>query len=50
MLRPVMRSVANIASAEDRLQDAICQTWETYRRNALDEDVIMDDALPGVPP
>jgi len=42
---PVDRFITNRAEAEDKLQEAICQTWETYTRYALEKDKILDDAL-----
>jgi len=42
---PVARFVMNYPDAEDRVQDAVCQTWWMYRRYALENDVVLDDAL-----
>jgi len=45
IFNPVGRFVAHREDAEDRVQDAVCQTWWMFRRYALDKDVVLDDAL-----
>lgn len=45
IFNPVARYLTNLATAEDQLQDAICQTWMMYRRYADEKGVILDDAL-----
>lgn len=42
---PVARHLTNLATAEDRLQDAICQTWLMYRRYAEEKSKILPDAI-----
>jgi hypothetical protein len=42
---PVARHLTNLATAEDRLQDAICQTWAMYRRYAMEKGTILPDAI-----
>ncbi len=44
IFNPVARNVSGYVDAEDRLQDAIAQTWQLYRRNA-EAGRILDDAL-----
>jgi DNA-directed RNA polymerase specialized sigma24 family protein len=45
LFRPVDRFISDRSEAEDRLQDAICQTWATYRRYATEMGVVLDDPL-----
>jgi len=45
IFRPVARHLTNFASAEDRLQDAICQVWLMYRRYIVEKGKILDDAV-----
>ena len=45
IFNPVDRFITNRDEAEDRLQEAICQTWETYTRYATEKGKILDDAL-----
>jgi hypothetical protein len=45
MFKPVARLLTNITSAEDRLQDAICQVWWMFRRYAVERGQILDDAI-----
>jgi hypothetical protein len=44
IFKPVARLLSNQATAEDRLQDAICQTWAMFMRYA-ERGKILDDAL-----
>ncbi len=44
IFNPVARYVTGFVDPEDRLQDAIAQTWQLYRRNA-EAGRILDDAL-----
>lgn len=44
MFRPVARHVLHHPDPEDRLQDAIAQTWEMYARYA-ERGVVLDDAI-----
>ena len=47
--RGIFKPVARFAPAgdegADRLQDAICQTWETYRRSAIEKRRLLPDAV-----
>ena len=45
IFKPIARYVTKHADAEDRVQDAVCQTWAMYRRYATDKGVVLDDAL-----
>jgi len=45
IFRPVARHLTNEATAEDRLQDAIAQTWWMYRRYATEKGKILDDGI-----
>ncbi len=45
IFKPVDRFISDRNEAEDRLQDAICATWKTYRRYATKKGKILDDAL-----
>lgn len=44
IFNPVARYVTGFPDSEDRLQDAVAQTWQLYRRNA-EAGRILDDAL-----
>lgn len=44
MFAPVARHILRHPEPEDRLQDAICQTWEMYHRYA-ERGVVLDDAI-----
>jgi hypothetical protein len=45
IFKPVARHLTNVASAEDRLQDAIAQTWLMYRRYIVEKNKVLDDAI-----
>jgi len=45
IFNPVARYVMNHPDAEDRVQDAVCQTWWMFRRYAVEKDTVLDDAL-----
>ena len=45
MFNPVQRHLTDPILAEDRLQDAICQTWRMYRSYALDKGKVLDDGI-----
>ena len=45
IFNPIARFVTNHADSEDRVQDAVCQTWAMYRRYAVEKDTVLDDAL-----
>ena len=45
IFNPVDRFITNRAEAEDRLQDAVCQTWAMYSRYATERDVVLEDAI-----
>ncbi len=45
LFAPVARHVYDYPDPEDRLQDAIAQTWMLYRRNALERGQILSDAV-----
>ena len=45
IFRPVARHLTNPNTAEDRMQEAVCMTWDTYRRYAEEKGKILDDAL-----
>jgi len=45
IFKPVARHLTNLAEAEDRLQDAICQVWWMFRRYVVEKDKILDDAV-----
>ena len=45
MFNPVQRHLTDPTLAEDRLQDAICQTWRMYRSYALDKGKVLDDGI-----
>jgi hypothetical protein len=45
IFKPVARHLTNLSSAEDRLQDAIAQTWWMYRRYATEKNTILPDAI-----
>ena len=45
MFNPVLRHLTDENTAEDYLQDAVCQTWQLYCRNAEQKGKILDDAL-----
>ena len=45
MFRPILRHLTDENTAEDYLQDAVCQTWQLYCRNAEQKGKILDDAL-----
>jgi DNA-directed RNA polymerase specialized sigma24 family protein len=42
---PVVRFLTNSTTAEDRLQDAICQTWAMYHRYATEKGKVLDDGI-----
>ena len=44
IFRPVGRHLSG-PDAEDKLQEGICQTFEMYRRYALDRGVVLDDGI-----
>lgn len=44
IFKPVARRLP-VEIAEERLQDAIAQTWEMYRRYALEKNKILPDAI-----
>jgi len=44
MFNPVLRHLTDENTAEDYLQDAVCQTWQMYTRYA-EKGKILDDAL-----
>lgn len=45
IFKPVARHLTNLPTAEDRLQDAICQTWWMYRRYATEKNKVLDDGI-----
>ena len=45
IFKPVARYLTNEPTAEDRLQDAICQTWMMYKRYAMNKDTVLNDAV-----
>jgi hypothetical protein len=45
IFKPVARHLTNMASAEDRLQDSICQVWMMFRRYAKRGKVLPDAIL-----
>lgn len=45
MFRPILRHLTDENTAEDYLQDAVCQTWQVYCRNIEEKGKVLDDAL-----
>jgi len=45
VFKPVDRQLTNRDTAEDRLQDSICQTWWMFRRYVVEKDKILDDGI-----
>jgi len=45
IFKPVDRFISDRNEAEDRLQDAICATWQTYSRYITEKGKVLDDAL-----
>ena len=45
IFNPVARFVMYDVDGEDRVQDAVCQTWAMYQRYALEKNIVLDDAL-----
>ncbi len=45
IFQPVARHLTNESTAEDRLQDGVCQTWQMYYRYATEKDNVLHDAI-----
>ncbi len=45
IFQPVARHLTNESTAEDRLQDAVSQTWQMYYRYATEKDNVLHDAI-----
>lgn len=45
IFNPVDRFITDRAEAEDRLQDAVCQTWQMYMRYGTEKGVVLEDAI-----
>jgi DNA-directed RNA polymerase specialized sigma24 family protein len=45
IFKPVARWLTDPRTAEDLLQDAICQTWRMYRRYATQKGKVLDDGI-----
>ena len=45
IFKPVARHLTDPRTAEDRLQIAICLTWEMYSRYAAEKDLVLADGL-----
>ena len=45
IFRPVARYLTNESTAEDRLQDAVSQTWQMYHRYAREKGNVLSDAI-----
>ena len=45
IFNPVRRHITIDHEAEDRWQDAVCQTWAMYSRYALEKDTVLEDAI-----
>lgn len=45
IFKPVARHLTDARTAEDRLQDAICQTWSMYHRYGTQKGKILDDGI-----
>jgi len=45
IFEPVDRFLTNRETAEERLQDAICQTWWMFRRYVTEKGRVLDDAV-----
>jgi hypothetical protein len=45
IFKPVARHLSNAATVEDRMQNAMAQTWWMYRRCIVEKGKILDDAV-----
>ena len=45
IFRPVARHLTDETTAEDRLQAAICMTWEMFARYAAEKNVVLSDGI-----
>ena len=45
IFKPVARHLTDETTAEDRLQTAICLTWEMFSRYAAEKNVVLSDGL-----
>jgi hypothetical protein len=45
IFNPVARHLTDLALAEDRLQTAICMTWEMFSRYAAEKNVVLSDGI-----
>jgi hypothetical protein len=45
IFKPVARHLSDFAAAEDRLQAAICMTWEMFARYAAERNAVLSDGI-----
>ena len=45
IFKPVARHLTDEATAEDRLQSAICMTWLMFARYAAERNVVLSDGI-----
>ena len=45
IFKPIARHLTDETTAEDRMQIAICMTWEMFRRYAAERNVVLSDGI-----